>query len=904
MNQLNLDLIDAFAGSVFDEPILKHGTHDQKTHGSWATGATIATGIIDRLGKKGVTGFSLDISSRTEPTSGYMCSNAGAEQTVPYDDFFSSRDSSRKAILDYIEKNADALSERGAYFGIWVVKDQGTVYLDVSRRYDSRGEAVRAGFDNDQLSIYDIEKDDYIYMKDEEDDRTRKAVADGSSNPRQSNDPRAEASLRGGDSQRNRKESPHVCLGRYQGVEKHLEGQHDQATHGSWASGRFGPDSVKSARDGAKEYAFKAGIKQDDSIDYQKTVANRARAGRIADAYDELPVDDPKAYESYTALATEVEAQFEYMTKTMGIKVEFVDEDPYKTSREMFADVSTGTLKVLRTASTGSHPFFTDEQNDKFRAVHDFFGHAATGRGFGQDGEESAWVHHSQMFTETARGALTTETRGQNSWYNTRGKGFAEQKVALLPKEFWEVPKTFEKSYKVIRFEPGLIPILKHQEHDQSTHGNWAKAGYSEDQQRRMKEFQDVGPSLQDILGILNGAEQPGYDDLLMYVENDAASYEAAIEGIEERVAAYLEAYPDANYDHVFEQEQNKMIQEYIENDDGTIAAAWQKENGGESADPEELLPFFEEVYNFEHTGLNIDGVEHTVVSEVKSVEFDGARLIVHGNLLNEDNTGIGEFKREFYVDDDGNVAVEHKLLAFYDDGSREEYAGTGFGKEYILNQEAWLTQAGIDNITVFTGWDGARHWARAGYDWDERNIDISMEEIVNRADMLFLPDSPERVQFDDIIDRATIGYMPMSLSEDGASASTFSGVRDMGDDNFPIPAEIANLGYTPGAKTWAGKQLLDNLNVYYKKNLQTAEGQSITEGPVDRDGDGLVYDGTPREKPAPSKQGQDVTMSREQKLQAITDNYLANAVDFDGLTDEEESKIMDGVSTILEKNK
>lgn len=38
MNQLNLDLIDAFAGSVFDEPLIKHGSHDQKTHGSWATG--------------------------------------------------------------------------------------------------------------------------------------------------------------------------------------------------------------------------------------------------------------------------------------------------------------------------------------------------------------------------------------------------------------------------------------------------------------------------------------------------------------------------------------------------------------------------------------------------------------------------------------------------------------------------------------------------------------------------------------------------------------------------------------------------------------------------------------------------------------------------------------------------
>jgi hypothetical protein len=30
-------------------------------------------------------------------------------------------------------------------------------------------------------------------------------------------------------------------------------------------------------------------------------------------------------------------------------------------------------------------------------------------------------------------------------------------------------------------------------------------------------------------------------------------------------------------------------------------------------------------------------------------------------------------------------------------------------------------------------------------------------------------------------------------------------------------------------------------------------EGRTITQGPIDRDGDGLVYDGTAREKPAPA---------------------------------------------------
>jgi hypothetical protein len=50
--------------------VSKHGEHDQKTHGNWSTGGTVYTSIIDRLGKKDVTGFSLDISSRNEPTSG------------------------------------------------------------------------------------------------------------------------------------------------------------------------------------------------------------------------------------------------------------------------------------------------------------------------------------------------------------------------------------------------------------------------------------------------------------------------------------------------------------------------------------------------------------------------------------------------------------------------------------------------------------------------------------------------------------------------------------------------------------------------------------------------------------------------------------------------------------------
>lgn len=845
--------------------VAKHGEHDQKTHGNWSTGGTLYTGIIDRLSRKDITGFSLDISSRSEPTSGYMCSNSGAEQTVAYDDFFSSRDNSRKVLLDYMEKNADALSERGAYFGIWVVKDQGTVYLDVSRRYDSRGEAVRAGFDNEQQSVYDIEKDDYIYMKDEEDDRTRKAVDGGSSNPRQSNDSRAEASLRGGDSQRNREESPHVCLGRYQGVEKHLEGQHDQATHGSWASGRFGADSVKSARDGAKEYAFKAGITQDDSIDYQKTVANRARAGRIADAYDELPTVQEEAFPAYQALATEVEAQFEYMTKTMGIKVEFVDADPYKTSREMFADASQGVLKVLRTASTGSHPFFSDEQNDKFRAVHDFFGHAATGRGFGQDGEESAWVHHSQMFTETARGALTTETRGQNSWYNTRGQGFAEQKVALLPKEFWEVPKTFEKRYKVIKFQAGLIPILKHQEHDQSTHGSWAQ-GISDEDEELINQFSTMGPAKEDILNALGSGEQAGMEDLTNYVNNNQAMYNEAIDGIDERVAeriANLQAeFPNHEYTEqekstIYEDIQAEMIQEYIESDDGTIAVAWQEENGG-SFNPEDLHGYFDEVYGMSHEVTNNAGEVVTVLgSQTTNIYTDDGSLVIQGEVTDSLGNFAGEFQRSFYKETNSNgeevLIVEHDMFRM-----AEEYQGEGFGTKFLAQQEAYYVSKGIDAIAISTAWDGARHWARAGFDFSSKSIDrnlTSLAIVINQSPSSYGKDTEAGKEFDAIMSRATNGY-----NRDSYGTPTWGSIKSMKETGFPTPNDFAMIGYGKRVQSgtsengkpiysWDGKSIMDGLFLKYRKGL-TQEGRTLNQGPIDRDGDGLVYDGTAREKP------------------------------------------------------
>lgn len=104
-------------------------------------------------------------------------------------------------------------------------------------------------------------------------------------------------------------------------------------------------------------------------------------------------------------------------------------------------------LKVFKTPDDFNHPLLSAEENDLFRAIHDYFGHAKEGHQFGPKGEENAYRVHSSMFSPEARKAMATETRGQNSWVNYGPYGeanranpkntkFADQKTVLMPDEF------------------------------------------------------------------------------------------------------------------------------------------------------------------------------------------------------------------------------------------------------------------------------------------------------------------------------------------------------------------------------------------------------------------------------------------------------------------------------------
>ncbi len=170
-----------------------------------------------------------------------------------------------------------------------------------------------------------------------------------------------------------------------------------------------------------------------------------------------------KVLKCYKALSKETIDQFLTIHHN-GYRIMSCKNDPYRNSKEMTDDIRQNRRVAFLLTDTSDFPSWhplidvvEDDSlkyiphslviNDIFRAVHDFFGHAEHGFSFDAHGEENAWLNHSTMFSDDARKALTTETRGQNSWVNynekvsrentpIKDRPFAEQKTFLYNDKF------------------------------------------------------------------------------------------------------------------------------------------------------------------------------------------------------------------------------------------------------------------------------------------------------------------------------------------------------------------------------------------------------------------------------------------------------------------------------------
>ncbi len=232
---------------------------------------------------------------------------------------------------------------------------------------------------------------------------------------------------------------------------------------------RASPGPVAGVRRVATDYMKRMGLPVRHQASYVKV--DKERAAEIARLYDEMPdaPDDPEVQQAYKALAQETIAQYDALTE-LGFTFEWITgDDPYATPAEAIKDMQENKhLWVFPTDSgfgsineaSAKNPLLAMSGrlvdgreariNDLFRIVHDVFGHGSEGASFGARGEENAWQAHVRMFSPLAARAMTTETRGQNSWVNFGPYGeknkanpketvFADQKVGLLPEWVSEI---------------------------------------------------------------------------------------------------------------------------------------------------------------------------------------------------------------------------------------------------------------------------------------------------------------------------------------------------------------------------------------------------------------------------------------------------------------------------------
>lgn len=353
-----------------------------------------------------------------DATSGVAVASHGSEKVI-------AGHASAADIKRYVAQHGAALKAPGAHLGGWFNPEEGKTYLDVSTVHTNLADAVKTAEANHQIAVQDLG-----------DNKTIHTLAEDWQ-------PNLD-SMRG----------------------KDLKGLPSEPTNVP-GHGMFTFHSNAELQGIANDYNKAHGLGKHPT-DYSPV--DPVRAAKVAAAFETMKNEpgSPKVAAAYAALKKETLAQYKLLSEH-GYSYDFYpkDHDPYAHSpREAIYDLTkhhhmyvyptlgegggfgdgeigdNPLLEVVPGVKWGGKPV---TYNDVFRAVHDTFGHAKEGVGFRGRGEDNAYRQHASMFTPLARGALASETRGQNSWLNYGPHGatnrtaslsdtiFADQKAGILP---------------------------------------------------------------------------------------------------------------------------------------------------------------------------------------------------------------------------------------------------------------------------------------------------------------------------------------------------------------------------------------------------------------------------------------------------------------------------------------
>ena len=379
-----------------------------------------------------------------------------------------------------------------------------------------------------------------------------------------------------------------IEITRAKGVKKH--GDHDQSTHGNWAYDiQVAPEVVSSVLSRVKENGGLS-VKMTDGSEPTKgfMVAKGAKYGAVVKADDFY---DPEQGAKILA---------DYMKRHK-------------------ADLATGKNYLGLWHNTADGQVYLDvSENIEDEAE-------ATARGRERD-QISIWDVANFKEIDTGGTGSVGKTRNSKTsrYLEHDGRGNREVRSRDLRKT--------SKTIQVIRFDYGLKPVIKHGEHDQSSHGDWAR-GFTDSERSRIEAMDSAGPSIEDLDNVIKDQREVDDDEIRMMVENDRDLYDAIQERVQERLAdrEYEISQMSENEKIRVQEQMTEMVtNEYIDDNRDELAERARIESGDSGQqDPAELQPYFDEVYSVTHTGKNTYGDEVTLSSTVEEVYRDGKDIIV-----------------------------------------------------------------------------------------------------------------------------------------------------------------------------------------------------------------------------------------------------------------------------------
>jgi hypothetical protein len=553
-------------------------------------------------------------------------------------------------------------------------------------------------------------------------------------------------------------------------------GSHDQSSHGSWASG-MGAGVAGKITQFTQEWGGLSIKMTDGSMPTSGfMVAKPPEFGAVVDAADFLdPVKGPKILADYMKTHREDLASGKNYLGT------------WLNEGKVYLDVSENIQDVAEATKIGR------ERNQK--AIWD--------------------VVNLQEIDTGGTGLVEKESQHGRVAGHLEDDRRTDRRIRKADSR--------ETNTVVVKFAPSLKPALKHASHDQSSHGSWAAYG-------------GMAALIASKEGVFNSDTMENTLTNLALLNDDPESFDKDIA----RDIIENDEYLKEQYDATFEEIQQKWLREnrddFLEespdlSDEQILGmvddwSAWENEaleetigynrfEIGEAYVNAEVGGMMNDTFNLKHEQSGMS----SVVSDI--TVLDNGSIVVSGLIKNENDTTTGEFTRTFSYTGTG-VAAYHDIFQIRDPAEQ----GKGFGRFFTENVEAAYIAGGVERINLYSAWDGAYTWSRAGFDFDPDPSYLSASiQSMNEANWRFSNFTEgDMARYQDLVTRSS------SL--------------DIADPTFPLPHEYASL---PGAK-----DVLYNERVYFEKIL-SAEGVRLREGAIDADGDGMIFDGTPRERPAPS---------------------------------------------------